>query len=33
MVDSALAGIRAHCVKNAGLREEAISDKLIDATE
>ena len=33
MVDSALAGIRAHCVKNAGLREEAIADKLIDATE
>ena len=31
MVDSALAAVRAHCVKNAGLRDQAISDKLIDA--
>jgi hypothetical protein len=33
MVDSALAGIRAHCVKNTGLRDGAITDKLIDPTE
>ena len=33
MVDSALAGIKAHCVKNAGLRTEAIADDMIAATE
>ncbi|GIT01408.1 MAG: hypothetical protein Ct9H300mP11_13030 [Chloroflexota bacterium] len=33
LVDSALASVRAHCVKNAGLRDEAIVDKLIDPTE
>lgn len=32
MVDKALAGIRSHVEKNAGLRDQAISDKLIDPT-
>ncbi|MDA0263242.1 MAG: hypothetical protein O3A93_12630 [Chloroflexi bacterium] len=31
MVDSALEGIRSHCQKNAGLRDQAIADKLIEA--
>ena len=33
MVDEALAGIRSHVEKNSGLRDQAITDKLIDATE
>ena len=33
MVDSALVGIRAHCIKTAGLRDEAIKDQLIEATQ
>ena len=33
MVDKALAGIRSHIDKNSGLRDQAIADKMIDATE
>jgi hypothetical protein len=33
MMDSALAAVRAHCVKNAALRDQAITDKMIDPTE